>query len=180
LRTFPTRGRCGGCRSGQSTSPCYEADLAEVAAQQEAERAAPVAPEAAPLDERLREHAEVVLGENDVYGLARHLGAVPAHGHADVREPEGGGVIDAVAGHRDGMAATLEALDDPELVDRGDAGDDGRLVQSAIELLGLELGDLGTCEHRLAVAGETGSPGGAPRVKQTVPGPPRSPAARGS
>ena len=39
-----------------------------------------------------------------------------AHGDADVGGGEGGGVVDAVAGHRDDSALAAEALDDVALV----------------------------------------------------------------
>ena len=48
-----------------------------------------------------------------------------AHGAADVGSPEGGGVVDAVAGHGDDAAFFLPGLDDAELVLRGHAGVDG-------------------------------------------------------
>ena len=48
--------------------------------------------------------AEVVVGQDQVGGLAGDLGAALAHGHADVGAVQGGAVVDAVAGHRDDVA----------------------------------------------------------------------------
>ncbi len=52
-------------------------------------------------------------------------GRTVAKGAADVGSPEGGGVVDAVAGHGDDAAFFLPGLDDTELVLRGHAGVDG-------------------------------------------------------
>ena len=48
---------------------------------------------------------QVVVGEDEVGGLAGDLGAAFAHGHADVGAVQGRAVVDAVAGHRDDVAA---------------------------------------------------------------------------
>ena len=52
---------------------------------------------------------EVVVGEHEVRGLAGHLGAAAAHRDADVGARRAGRVVDPVAGHRDHVAALLQA-----------------------------------------------------------------------
>src|SRR5699024_9832868 len=67
---------------------------------------------------------EVVVRQDDVGGLLRRLGALDAHGDADVGAFEGGGVVDAVAGHGHDLAAGLQCRDQAELVLGGGAGED--------------------------------------------------------
>ena len=68
---------------------------------------------------------KVVVGEDHVRRALGHVRARFAHGAADVGSPEGGGVVDAVAGHGDDAAFFLPGLDDAELMLRGHAGVDG-------------------------------------------------------
>ena len=62
------------------------------------------------------DRSEVVVGEHDVSGLLGGLCALGAHGDADVRLPQFGSVVDAIAGHRDDGAAGLHSLDEAQLV----------------------------------------------------------------
>ena len=48
--------------------------------------------------------------------LARDVGADPAHRDADVGALQRRRIVDAVAGHRDELAARLQRLDDPDLL----------------------------------------------------------------
>src|SRR5581483_259418 len=64
---------------------------------------------------------EVVVGEDEVGGLAGDLGAAAAHGDADVGVAERGAVVDAVAGHGDDVAGVAAGGDDVELLFRGGA-----------------------------------------------------------
>ncbi len=57
-------------------------------------------------------------------GFLGDLGAGDAHGHADVGRPEGGGVVDAVAGHGDDVAGLLQRPHQLDLVLGGDPGED--------------------------------------------------------
>ena len=66
---------------------------------------------------------EVVVQQHQVRRLPGHVGAAPAHGHADVGGAQGGGVVDAVAGHRDGVALGLERLHQDEFLVGGEAGE---------------------------------------------------------
>src|SRR5699024_127521 len=66
---------------------------------------------------------QVAAHEGDVGGLDGDVGA-GAHGQAEVGLGEGGGVVDAVADHRDDLALGLQAGDDVDLVLGQDLGDD--------------------------------------------------------
>ena len=48
-------------------------------------------------------------------GLAGDVGARPAHGHADVGAAERGGVVDAVAGHRDDVLLGAQRIGNAQL-----------------------------------------------------------------
>ena len=74
---------------------------------------------------RLDDGGEVVVGEDHGGGVLGHLGAGDAHGHADVRLLQGGGVVDAVAGHGHQGALLLPGADDADLMLRGHPGIDG-------------------------------------------------------
>ena len=66
---------------------------------------------------------EVVVEQHQVGGLARHVGARAAHGHADGRLAQRGRVVDAVAGHGHDVAAAAQRRGDAQLVLGGDPGD---------------------------------------------------------
>ena len=63
--------------------------------------------DAAALFDGLHDAGEVVIGEHDVGGFFRHVRPGDAHGDADICRLQGGGVVDAVAGHGDDMAFAL-------------------------------------------------------------------------
>ena len=69
----------------------------------------------------LDDRAEVVLEQHQRRGLARHVGAAPAHGDADVRGLERRRVVDAVAGHGDHLAGGAVGLHQPQLLLRAHA-----------------------------------------------------------
>jgi hypothetical protein len=110
-----------------------EAELAEIAAEQQAERTADVMPEATALHESLDERGEVVIGEHHVRGLAGYLGAAAPHRDAYVSQAQRGRVVDTVARHGNGVAAVLEAFDDAHLVERGGACDDDGTLERGFE-----------------------------------------------
>ena len=70
------------------------------------------------------DRGEVVVGEHERRGLARDVGAALAHRDADVGGLERRRVVDAVAGHRDDLAARLERLHDAQLLLGHDARED--------------------------------------------------------
>ena len=65
--------------------------------------------------DRAHERGEVVVGEHDLAGLLRDLGAA-AHGDADVGLLERGGIVDRVAGHRHDLAGLLHQPGEADLV----------------------------------------------------------------
>ena len=87
-----------------------------------------------PLLDSSDDRREVVVGEDDVSSLLGDIGPGDSHGDPDIRGLERGGVVDAVTGHRDHLATSLQRLDDPELVLGVDARVDGHLAHGAVEL----------------------------------------------
>src|SRR5215217_670937 len=71
-----------------------------------------------------RDRGEVVVGEDDVRRLLGDVGAGYPHRDSYVRLLEGGGVVDAVAGHRRDLAVLLQGAHEVYLVLGGDAGED--------------------------------------------------------
>ena len=67
---------------------------------------------AARVGDEPRQLAEVVGHQRDVGGLDRGVGAGGAHGDAEARPRHRGGVVDAVADHRDRAMGLHQALDD--------------------------------------------------------------------
>ena len=78
------------------------------------------------------QHAQAGLPENDVGGLARHVGG-RHHRDADVRGVQRRRVVDAVAHVADDVAAPLQREDDPVLLRRRDAREDRRLLRQMAE-----------------------------------------------
>ena len=70
------------------------------------------------------DRGEVVVGEHHRRRLAGDVGPGAAHRDADVRAAQGGGVVDAVAGHRDHEALGAQRLGDPQLRLGRAAGED--------------------------------------------------------
>ena len=99
-----------------------ECDLAEVAADQDAQRVTYRGPHRAAFDQGGDDRFQAVVGDDQVGGGPGGGGAALAEGDAHVGEPDGGCVVGAVAGHRHGPPAFLQGLDDPDLVGRGAAG----------------------------------------------------------
>jgi hypothetical protein len=62
------------------------------------------------------DRGEVVVGEDEVGGLARDVGARAAHGDADVRLFQGRRVVDAVARHRHDVTERAVRVHDAELL----------------------------------------------------------------
>ena len=73
---------------------------------------------------RCDDRGEVVVGEDHVRRLLRHVRAGDPHRDADVGRLERGGVVHAVAGHRDDLPVRLQRVDDAQLVLGRDAGVD--------------------------------------------------------
>ena len=63
-----------------------------------------------------RDGGKVVVGQHQIGRLARRVGAVPAHGHANVGGFECRGVVDAVARHGHQMALALQCRNQAQFV----------------------------------------------------------------
>ena len=116
-----------------------ERDLAEVAADQDAQRVAYRGPHGPALDQGRDDRFEPVVGDHQVGGGPGGGGAALAERDADVGEPDGGGVVGAVAGHRHHPAGLLQRLDDPYLVRRRAPGDHVGTAQPLVERVVVEL-----------------------------------------
>ena len=90
--------------------------LPEARREDEAQRLDEVVVDAPALLDRGPQRAEVVVGEHHVGRLLGRGAAAAPHRHADVRLPQGGSVVDAVARHRDHLALRLQRADEAELV----------------------------------------------------------------
>ena len=113
----------------------YGDDLADVRAQQEADHLADVGVDAAPLADRVDDGGEVVVGQRHIGGALGDVGAGDAHRAADVGGLKGGGVVHAVAGHRDDLPLALPCLDDADFVLGRHARIDGDLFDRRVELV---------------------------------------------
>jgi hypothetical protein len=58
-----------------------------------------------------------VISKHNIGDLASDIGALSAHGDADVGDPKRRAVVNAAASHCDNMAIGLQCLHDVELVD---------------------------------------------------------------
>ena len=109
--------------------------LGDVRGEDVGEELADVLEDRAPFLDRVDDAREVVVEEDHVRRLLRHVGAGDPHGDADVRGPERGGVVHAVAGDRDNVPLALEALDHEHLLLCRDAGEqDLRAVERDLQL----------------------------------------------
>ena len=82
------------------------------------------APHAAALDQRVEQHAQILVGQHDVGGPTRGRRTATADPDAHVGHPDGGGVVGTVADHRGHPPAALQRRDDLHLLFRADAGED--------------------------------------------------------
>ena len=89
---------------------------------------------------------EAVVGEHDVGGLARDVGARAAHRDADRGRLEGGSVVDAVARDGDRVAELLQCAHDAQLVGRRDARRDRGGAQALAQGVVVEVADLDPCD----------------------------------
>jgi hypothetical protein len=126
------RGQWGG--QAEKAHPDLEAELAEIASQQEAEGTAEVAPEAAPLNKGLHESREVVVGEYHVGRVAGNLRPAAAHRDTDIGKAERRPVVDAIPRHGDGVTKALQALNNSQLIQWRGPGDDRHVLQAPVEL----------------------------------------------
>ncbi len=86
-----------------------ERDFAQVRREQEGDELPDVVGDRPPLSNGGDDGREVVVGEHEIGGFAGDLGARPSHRDTDVRAPQGGRIVDAVAGDCDDLALGLQA-----------------------------------------------------------------------
>ena len=113
---------------------------------------------------------EVVVGEHHIRRGFGHLGAVFAHGAADVGGLQGRGVVDAVAGHGHHHPPALEGLYQPHLVLRGHPGEHRRVEGLPGQGLVGEAVQLRAGHHLAFPAGDAHPPGDGQRRGPVVPG----------
>jgi hypothetical protein len=92
---------------------------------------------------------EVIVREDHVGGFLGDVGAVHAHGNANIGLFEGWRVIDPISRHGDNIAAGLERPDDLQLVVWIRSRKDGCVVQCSGEVLFRHLVDFVASEDRL-------------------------------
>ena len=97
-------------------------ELGDVVGEVVREEAADVGERRPALLDRGDDRGEVVVEQDQVGGLARHVGARSAHGDADVGLLERRAVVDPVAGHRHDVARRLQGAGDAQLVLRATPG----------------------------------------------------------
>ena len=92
---------------------------------------------------------EVVIGEHHRRRFTRYVGARSAHRDADVCPPQGGRIVDAVAGHRDGVALGAQRIDHEQFRLGVRARDDQLvcLVEDPVKLGLWKRVDLGAGHH---------------------------------
>ena len=126
----------------------HQEHLAGVARQQVVDELLDVVVDASALLHGCHDRGEVVVGEHHVGRLAGDVGAGDAHRDPDVGGLHRRGVVDAVAGHGDHVAESLQRPHDPQLVLGRHAGVDRRLGGDRGECGVVERVDL-QARHRL-------------------------------
>ena len=118
------------------------------------------------------DRGEVVVGEDHRRGLAGDVGARPAHRHADVGAAERGGVVDAVAGHRDDVPLGAQGVGDPQLGLGRAAREDqlAVLAQQSVELGLAEAVELLAGDDRGVLARDADAMGDRGRRQAVVAG----------
>src|SRR5262249_35119644 len=137
--------------AGQRGAEDGEADLAEVAADEDGQGLAHRLPHGPAFDEGGDDGLEPVVGDDEVGGGARGGGAAAAEGDRDVGQPDGRGVVGAVARHGDDLVEALEGLDNPNLVGWRAAGHDGDLRHQLIQVVVVEGVEIGTGDDPVPV-----------------------------
>jgi len=84
---------------------------------------------------------EVVVGQHHGGSFPGHVGAGAAHGDPDVGAAQRGRIVDAVAGHGDGVMLGPQGVGDAELDLRGGAGED-QLLAGAEQFVKVPFGHM--------------------------------------
>ena len=111
-------------REGDGQAACDQQpeqhDLGRPGADQEMDDLADVGKGSSTFLAASHHRGEIVVGQNQIGGRARHICALASHGHTQVRLVQGRGVIPAVAHHCNHMAGCLQSIHDPHLLSRLD------------------------------------------------------------
>ena len=107
--------------------------LTRIGRQYEQQRFLQVVVDRATFFDGVAKGGEVVVGQHHLRRLLSRLGALDAHGHADIGAFERRGVVDPVAGHRHPCATGLQALHQAQLVCRAGAGENAGLLQPSVQ-----------------------------------------------
>ena len=111
-------------------------DLADVAGEQVEHKLADVLKDDSSLPDGDDDGGKGIVGEDHIGGFACNLGAALTHGDADVGLFQGGGVVHAVAGHRDDGTRILMCGEQIHLLFRADTGKDAGTEEAPPLLLG--------------------------------------------
>ena len=93
------------------------------------------------------DRGEIVVGDNHVRRLLGDFRAAAAHRDADVRAFDGGGVVHAIAGHRDDGVVCFPRADDAQFVLGGDARIDRDFRRALAKLFVAEAVEFGGGER---------------------------------
>ena len=113
-----------GQRLGEQCREQEDHHLRRAGRDQEIDDLADVGVSGAPLLDAGDDGGEIVVGDDEVGGVARHVGAALPHGDAEVGAAERRRIVHAVAGHCDDVAGGFQSLHDVDLLRRLDAGED--------------------------------------------------------
>ena len=104
-------------------------NLAQVGGQKKDHRFSDILINAAPLLDGFFNGGKIIVRQDDLGGLLRHIRPALPHGDADIRGLQGRRVVHPVAGHRHNPSLFLKALHDPYLGLGRDAGKYPHIVQ---------------------------------------------------
>ena len=153
--------------------------LGEVGRDQKAKGLLEIRPQGPAVLDRRHDRAEVIVHQDHVGQIPRHLRATLAHGHADVGRLERGAVVDAVAGHRHDVAPGLERPHDLVLLGRRHPREHVDLAHDAAQGVGIQARELAGLEHaHLTLAQQAERPAHGHRRQSLVAGDHHRPDAR--
>ncbi len=109
----------------------------------------------APFLDAADDRAEIVVDQQDVGGIARHVGAVAGHRHADIGRAQRWRIVHAIAGDGDDLALGLQGAHDGELLHRLHPGEDARARHCRNEGVALQRGKIAAGHDFGLVFGQT-------------------------
>ena len=121
-------------RHPQERRQQHRPDFRRVGRQQVADELADIVIDDPPLFHGGDDGREIIIQQRHVRRLLRHIRANPPHRDPDIRLPQRGRVIHAVARHRDDMPPALQRLHDGQLMLRSDTRVDRRILHPLSQL----------------------------------------------